>query len=114
MFKQLPRTAVVAALIVGVVLAYAVGVQARQAAGQKTAPASRGAQAIDQEYTKRILDTTPDKRILTELVDHMPASATVPSPLKFFGYVPGREQPGHLSQGHRRATTRPSTRRRTA
>ncbi len=46
---------------------------------------------LDQEYTKRILDATPDKRILTELVDHMPASATVPSPLKFFGYVPGED-----------------------
>ena len=91
MFKQLPRTAVVAALIVVVVLAYVVGMQARQAAGQKTAPAGRGAQALDQEYTKRILDATPDKRILTELVDHMPASATVPSPLKFFGYVPGED-----------------------
>ena len=91
MFKQLPRTAIVAALIVGVVLAFVVGVQARQAVGQKSAPAARGAQAIDQEYTKRILDATPDKRILTELVDHMPASATVPSPLKFFGYVPGED-----------------------
>lgn len=47
------------------------------------------AQAMDEEYTKRILASTPDKRILTELVDHMPLSATVPSPLKFFGYVPG-------------------------
>jgi hypothetical protein len=91
MFKKLPRTAIVAVLVVGVVLAYVVGVQARQAAGQKGAPAGRGAQAVDAEYTKRILDATPDKRILTELVDHMPVSATVPSPLKFFGYVPGED-----------------------
>ena len=47
------------------------------------------AQTLDDEYTKRILASTPDKRILTELVDHLPLSATVPSPLKFFGYVPG-------------------------
>ncbi len=91
MFKQLHRTTVVVALILGVVLAYVVGIQARQAAGQKTAAAGQRAQAVDQEYTKRILDATPDKRILTELVDHMPASATVPSPLKFFGYVPGED-----------------------
>ncbi len=91
MFKKLCRTAVVAALILGVVLAYAVGIQARQAVGQKNAPAGQRAQALDQEYTRRILAATPDKRILTELVDHMPASSTVPSPLKFFGYVPGED-----------------------
>jgi hypothetical protein len=49
------------------------------------------AQRIDQDYTSRILANTPDKRILTEFVDHMPMSAdpNVPSPLKFLGYVPG-------------------------
>ena len=52
-------------------------------------------QKIDEEYTARIKKATPDPRILTELVDHMPASATVPSPLKFFGYVPG--EPGNLT-----------------
>jgi len=46
-------------------------------------------QKNDEDYTKRILDNTPDKRILTQRVDHMPVSATVPSPLKFPGYVPG-------------------------
>ncbi|MCX6538443.1 MAG: M14 family zinc carboxypeptidase [Acidobacteria bacterium] len=61
--------------------------------GQSAAPQGRpGASPVqknDDDYTKRILDNTPDKRILTELVDHMPVSATVPSPLKFLGYVPG-------------------------
>src|SRR6476659_5286339 len=54
------------------------------------APASTG-QKIDADYTKRIIDNTPDKRILTELVDHMPLpnDPNVPSPLKFLGYVPG-------------------------
>jgi hypothetical protein len=62
-----------------------------QKAGQKGRAATAQAQPpkIDEDYTKRILDSTPDKRILTELVDHMPVSATVPSPLKFLGYVPG-------------------------
>jgi hypothetical protein len=91
MHKQLLRTAVIAATILVVVIAGVVGIQARQAAGQKTAVAGQRAQAVDQEYTRRILDATPDKRILTELVDHMPASPTVPSPLKFFGYVPGED-----------------------
>jgi hypothetical protein len=52
-------------------------------------------QKIDEEYTSRIKKATPDPRILTELVDHMPVSAAVPSPLKFLGYVPG--EPGHLT-----------------
>ena len=57
--------------------------------GQTRSAASR--QKPDEEYTKRILASTPDKRILTELVDHMPlpADAKVPSPLKFLGYIPG-------------------------
>src|SRR3954470_17387850 len=52
-------------------------------------------QKLDEDYTARIKKATPDPRILTELVDHMPASATVPSPLKFFGYVPG--EPGKMT-----------------
>src|SRR5262245_32954526 len=52
-------------------------------------------QKLDEDYTARIKKATPDPRISTELVDHMPVSATVPSPLKFFGYVPG--EPGHLT-----------------
>jgi zinc carboxypeptidase len=52
-------------------------------------------QKLDEDYTARIKKATPDPRIITELVDHMPASATVPSPLKFLGYVPG--EPGHLT-----------------
>jgi hypothetical protein len=46
-------------------------------------------QPIDQEYTAKIKEYTQDPRILTELVDHLPASATVPSPLKFLGRVAG-------------------------
>ena len=52
-------------------------------------------QKLDEEYTARIKKATPDARILTDLIDHMPASATVPSPLKFLGYVPG--EPGQLT-----------------
>jgi zinc carboxypeptidase len=52
-------------------------------------------QKLDDDYTARIKKATPDARISTELVDHMPASATVPSPLKFLGYVPG--EPGHMT-----------------
>jgi zinc carboxypeptidase len=64
---------------------------AEQAAAKAAAPV----QKVDEEYTARIKKATPDPRIITEYVDHMPVSATVPSPLKFFGYVPG--EPGHLT-----------------
>src|SRR5262249_34391208 len=53
------------------------------------------AQKIDEEYTKIIRQTLQDPRITTELVDHLPASATVPTPLKFFGRTVG--SPGELT-----------------
>ena len=55
-------------------------------------------QAHDAEYTAKIRELTPTDpkwKFTTELVDHLPASATVPSPLKVLGYVPGT--PGYLS-----------------
>jgi hypothetical protein len=55
-------------------------------------PASRAAaatQRIDQQYTTLIKQSLSDPRISTELVDHLPASATVPTPLKFFGHIIG-------------------------
>lgn len=50
---------------------------------------SSGDQAIDEEYTRLILEHTQDDRILTELVDHLPASETVPTPLDFHGRIVG-------------------------
>jgi hypothetical protein len=38
-------------------------------------------QPIDEEYTKKIKEYLQDPRITTELVDHLPASSTVPTPL---------------------------------
>ncbi|MDQ6830635.1 MAG: hypothetical protein M3081_17385, partial [Gemmatimonadota bacterium] len=56
-------------------------------------PAMIGAQQQnDSAYTARIRElTVVDSRykFTTEMVDHMPASATVPTPLKVLGYVPG-------------------------
>ncbi len=49
-------------------------------------------QPQDAEYTAKIRELTPTDpkwKFTTELVDHLPASATVPSPLKVLGYVPG-------------------------
>ena len=58
-------------------------------------PAAPAPQKIDEEYTKLIKEYLQDPRITTELVDHMPASDTVPSPLKFLGRIPGK--PGELT-----------------
>src|SRR5581483_778138 len=55
-------------------------------------------QKQDEEYTKLIKEYLQDPRFTTELVDHMPASDTVPSPLKFFGRIPGK--PGELTYAH--------------
>ena len=52
-------------------------------------------QAVDQEYTKKIKEYLRDPRISTELVDHLPASTTVPTPLKFLGRIVGT--PGELT-----------------
>lgn len=49
-------------------------------------------QAIDSAYTSRIRELTTTDRIWkfnTDLVETLPSSATVPSPLKVLGYVPG-------------------------
>ena len=46
-------------------------------------------QRNDEEYTRQIKQFLRDPRITTELVDHLPASATVPTPLKHFGHIMG-------------------------
>ena len=55
--------------------------------GEVTDP--EGAVTMSREYLE-------DPRITTELVDHLPASATVPTPLKFLGHMPGT--PGELTR----------------
>ncbi len=49
-------------------------------------------QPIDSAYTAQIRQLTPTDpkwMFTTELVNYLPASATVPTPLKVLGYVPG-------------------------
>src|SRR5512146_1367350 len=79
------------ALAGGLLLAAAIAAPAAAQGPRVTATP----QKIDEDYTARIKKATPDPRIITELVDHMPVSDKVPSPLKFLGYVPG--EPGHLT-----------------
>jgi hypothetical protein len=96
--KEISMKTRVAAL--GAVLAVALGsgyVAIPIAAQTKTAkPAAQKApQKIDDEYTRLIKQNLQDPRITTELVDHLPASDTVPSPLKFLGRAVGT--PGELT-----------------
>jgi len=53
---------------------------------------SSAQQSIDSAYSRQITELTPtDSRwkFTTELVSSLPASSTVPTPLKVLGYVPG-------------------------
>jgi len=43
----------------------------------------------DEEYTKKIREYTTEPFFLTDLVDHLPASATVPTPEKILGHIVG-------------------------
>ena len=54
-----------------------------------SAQAMREGQPIDEEYTALIAEHLQDARISTELVDHLPASETVPTPLDFHGRIVG-------------------------
>jgi len=55
-------------------------------------PRSAFTQGIDSAYTAKIRELTTTDRIWkfnTDLVETLPASSTVPTPLKVLGYVPG-------------------------
>jgi len=65
-----------------------VGVGALSALGQDQNPASSTSKN-DAAYTAKIKEYTTESDLLTELVDHLPASDTVPSPDKVLGYVIG-------------------------
>jgi hypothetical protein len=81
-----------------IALAFALGPNVSRILAQgKSAkkPAAAGPQKQDEEYTKLIKEYLQDSRITTELVDHMPASDTLQSPLKFLGRIPGK--PGELT-----------------
>ena len=79
----------------------ALAVRSGPSAAQILAQTGRGVagaeqfQKVDEEYTQLIQQHLQDARITTDLVDHLPASETVPSPLKFLGRVVGT--PGELT-----------------
>src|SRR6185503_7344501 len=83
------------AAIAVLALALGSGAAAPPIAAQSKAPKPVSTQKIDEEYTRLIRENLQDPRITTELVDHLPASDTVPSPLKFLGRAVGA--PGELT-----------------
>lgn len=69
-------------------LALVAGLAASAACAQ-TAPSN------DEDYGKKIHEFTTEPYFLTDLVDHLPASSTVPSPDKILGHIIGA--PGFLT-----------------
>jgi hypothetical protein len=70
----------------------AIAQRASERATQDLASAKPGRdprQAIDEEYTKRILQDTTEKFFLSPLVDYLPASKTVPTPKAVLGDIAG-------------------------
>src|SRR5665213_2522344 len=57
---------------------------------------ARAQQAIDSAYTALIRKNLEDPRITTELAQYLPASSTVPTPLKVLGHIIGA--PGELDR----------------
>ena len=73
-------------------LALAQPALAQPTPAQSTPALAQSTQPLDSAYTAQIRALTPTDphwKFSTEFVDHLPASATVPTPLKFLGYVPG-------------------------
>ncbi len=82
-----PRFLLTAVLASGLI-APAPGVsQSRKGKAPVKVPAATS--QVNEEYTAKIREYTTEKFFLTELVDHLPASGTVPSPDKVLGYVVG-------------------------
>lgn len=50
---------------------------------------AQGGAANDEEYGKKIREFTTEKSFITDLVDHLPSSTTVPSPDKILGHIVG-------------------------
>jgi hypothetical protein len=61
----------------------------RSQAKAETPDKSATPAAAENDYSKKIKEYTTEKFFLTELVDHLPMSDTVPSPDKVLGYIVG-------------------------
>ena len=93
------------ALTVAVAPVLLVAEQARQSGRAPAAadpaaakPGRDPSQAIDEEYTKKIKEYTTEVFFLSPLVDYLPASKTVPTPMAVLGNIAGA--PGKLPYSH--------------
>ena len=93
MWKNVDRLPVIVGFVAGRLWCWV-------AAQQGAAPRGQAGQKIDAEYTAKIKEYLQDPRITTELVDHLPASDTVPTPLEV--PRPHRRHAGRadLREGH--------------
>ena len=89
----MPRLSETMRRLVCSALALAVGTTAAV-----TTATAQPTQKIDEEYTKQIRAILTDPRISTELVDYLPASETVPTPLSFPGIGRVIGTPGYLTK----------------
>src|SRR3954471_1358697 len=78
-----------------ILLTFAIGLVTGPRPQAQSSSGAAAGQRNDEEYTRLIQQNLQDSRITTELVDHLPASDTVPTPLKFFGRIVGT--PGELT-----------------
>src|SRR5438067_13329214 len=75
---------------VGIALWTPVSAQMTTASAQTTAVAFTSAAGTrDEKYTAKIKEYTTEPFFLTEIVDHLPASETIPTPEKVLGYIAG-------------------------
>jgi len=80
------------ALCLVVALPLLAAAQKNDKKGARNAPAPAPAAAVqknDEAYSAKIKEYTTEPFFLTELVDHLPASDTVPSPDKVLGHIVG-------------------------
>jgi hypothetical protein len=75
------------ALSLAVLLSAAAFPAVAQKAKKVSSPSNK--QKIDEAYSQQIRQYTTEPFFLTEIVDHLPASATVPNPEKVLGYAIG-------------------------
>lgn len=73
------------------------GIAACLLASATAVPAQITEPDIDEAYTAKIREHTTEPFFLTPLVDHLPASDTVPSPLDHFGVIAGAPEVLHYS-----------------
>jgi hypothetical protein len=68
----------------------------------KTKTKTPSVQPLDEDYTAKIRQYTTEPYLITPLVDHLPASKTVPSPDKILGYAIGTPNKlTHVADIHR-------------